>query len=165
MTRFRTLSKDSEIPASSGYYIIRCKESISHIGTSSNLRKRVRELISLGHHRGSDEVLCVAYCTKTVPEISFVKTNTPKEARVYESKFKRTYGEPPYPREGNEMCVKGRKLRDDLIRTAGPNNKDAGYIEAVFDIGEDFHRIVCNPRFDYLWQRLGGKPPGPWCSS
>lgn len=86
MPKSQTIIKDTDIPARSGYYIIRSKQFISHIGTSSNLRNRVRTLVSPRHHRGSDEVLCVAYCTKTAPEFNFVESKTAAEARFSESK-------------------------------------------------------------------------------
>lgn len=163
MRRFRPLSRDAEIPALPGYYVIKSKECISHIGTGKNLRSRIKTLISLRHHRGSAEVLCVAYCTKSPPVFSYRVTENVDLAETYESRLKTKLGEPPCPREGNQNCVNGKKLREDLVSAVGPCSRDAGYIEAVFDIGEDLYRVVCNPKFDYLWQRLGGKPPGPWC--
>lgn len=163
MPRFVELSKNTAIPNRPGYYIVRSGECISHIGTSRNLRSRVRTLISLRNHRGSDEVLCVAYCTRSAPEIAFAETKTDVEARAFESRLKKRYGEPPCPREGYEKCARGNKLKHDLISAAGSNTKEAGYIEAVFDVGEQFYRIVSDPRFDNIWKRLGGRPPGPWC--
>ena len=43
---------------------------IAHVGASGTPRTRVQTLVRLGHHRGSAEVLCAAFWTKSPPVIS-----------------------------------------------------------------------------------------------
>ncbi|MFQ5950860.1 MAG: hypothetical protein ACE5KH_02110, partial [Candidatus Geothermarchaeales archaeon] len=81
-----------------------------------------------------------------------------------ESEFKdqRQYGEPPYPQLRYERsCKNGRSLRDDMAKAAGKKSWEAGYIEAVFEIGEKLRLLFDNEQFESIWKQVG-KPPGPW---
>jgi hypothetical protein len=56
--------------------------------------------------------------------------------------------------------VNGSQLRTDLIAAAGGDSWEAGFVEAVFEIGEKL-RLLFHPRFHRLWHEIG-VPPGPW---
>lgn len=148
------------LPASPGIYVVTCGACLAHIGTSKKLAHRVRGLARLGAHRGSSEVLCAAYCANQAPMVWWARCGTVEEARQREAAFKRRYGEPPVPRASYEGCVNGKRIRDDLIKAAGEGTWAAGYIEAVFDIGESLS-LLFDSRFDRLWKSVG-RPPGPW---
>jgi len=37
---------------------------------------------------------------------------------------------------------------------------EAGYVDALFDVGEQLNRLFTH-RFDRVWEQVG-RPPGPW---
>ncbi len=130
-----------------------------HVGTSGELQSRIRSLAALGNHRGSAEVLCAAYCTGAQPMVQWRETESAADARVLERELK-ALGEPPQPRENFAGCVIGITLRNDLMSAAGQSTWEAGYREALFDVGEQLHRIF-DRRLDDVWTATG-RPPGPW---
>ena len=69
-------------------------------------------------------------------------------------------GEPPFPRAEFTSCIHGDALRAALVLAAGTDSWEAGYVEAVFDIGEQMHRLF-EGRLRGLWQ-IVEPPPGPW---
>ncbi len=146
-------------PARPGVYVIAVGACVPHIGTSGNLQSRIRTLAALGNHRGSAEVLCAAHCTGEAPVVRWRETASAEDARAFESAFKQL-GEPPQPRERFHGCVNGTALRHALVEAAGPSSWEAGYIDALFEVGEQLHRLF-TPRFHPLWERVG-PPPGPW---
>lgn len=148
-------------PARPGVYVIAAGNCVPHIGTSGNLQTRIRTLAALGNHRGSTEVLCGAHCTQQAPTVRWRETATAAEARVIESGFKRL-GEPPQPRDRFHGCVNGIALRRALVEAAGASSWEAGFIDALFEVGEQLNRLFV-PRFHDLWERVGW-PPGPWAS-
>jgi hypothetical protein len=147
------------MPASPGVYIVASGDCVSHIGTSGSLRGRVGQLAGLGTHRGSAEVLCAAYCTKLAPQVWWQSLDR-GEIALLERQLKAASGEPPTPRERFSSCVNGLQLRDDLVAAAGVDSWEAGFVEAVFAIGEKL-RLLFQPRFHRVWQEIG-IPPGPW---
>jgi len=149
------------LPASSGVYVVASADCVSHIGMSSNLRSRVRSLAALGTHRGSAEVLCAAHCTGSAPLVWWYSAEI-GSARLLERTLKARYGEPPWPRERYEGCVNGGVLRRDLVASAGEASWEAGFIEAVFAIGEKL-ALLFDARFGQVWLSVG-QPPGPWRS-
>lgn len=149
-------------PASPGMYVVSCGACVPHIGTSGKLQSRIRSLAALGNHRGSAEVLCAAYCTGEPPLVRWREHPTAKDARTVESAMK-AMGEPPQPRERFSTCVNGAALRRALVDAARPATWEAGYVDALFDVGEQLSRLF-SPRFDPLWD-IVGRPPGPWSAS
>lgn len=152
-------SKAMRLPKTPAFYFVTCGGCLAHIGTSKNLANRVRTLATLGHHRGSDEVLCAAFCSGQPPHIWWIACNTEEEARRREAEFKSFYGEPPVPAATYASCKHGRGVRDALLSTVNRDSWEAGYIEAVFAIGERLD-LLFKPRFDPLWSKLN-RPPGP----
>lgn len=150
------------LPPSSGVYVIASGTCVSHIGTSGSLRARVGSLARLGTHRGSAEVLCGAYCTGEPPRVWWLPVEKPA-ATLLERALKLKHGEPPLPRGLHGGCVNGKRLCDDLIEAAGADSWEAGYVEAVFAIGEKLS-LLFHPRFHAIWRRVG-VPPGPWAPS
>lgn len=150
------------LPRSPGLYVITCGDCLAHVGTSGGLSGRVRTLAALGTHRGSAEVVCAAYCSGEPPQVWWRECATVADARQLEAAFKSHYGEPPVPRERYESCKDGRRLRRALTEAAGEGSWEAGYVEAVFDIGEKL-ALLFAPRFESVWARVG-VPPGPWAS-
>jgi hypothetical protein len=88
-----------------------------------------------------------------------MSTLTPRER---ERAFKRHYGEPPQPRPDYAGCVNGAALLGRIVAAAGPASWEAGFAEAVFQIGERLS-LLLQPRFAPIWQRVG-VPPGPWAA-
>jgi hypothetical protein len=126
---------------------------------------RVRGLARLGVQHGSSEVLRAAFCTGQPPMVWWAPCATVEHARQREAKFKDYYRdppfkEPPFPRAKYASCVNGKRIRDELVKAAGEQSWAAGYVEAVFDIGERLC-LLFDSRFDHLWS-LVGKPRGPW---
>lgn len=147
------------LPPTPGVYVVASGTCVSHIGTSGSLRSRVGSLARLGTHRGSAEVLCGAYCTGETPHVWWLSLDK-TSAGAFERTMKAAHGEPPVPRNLHVGCVNGGQLRDDLIAAAGADSWEAGYVEAVFAIGEKL-RLLFQPRFHPIWRRVG-VPPGPW---
>jgi hypothetical protein len=147
------------LPSAPGVYIVASGDCVSHIGTSVSLRGRVGQLAALGTHRGSAEVLCAAYCTKQTPMVWWEPLER-AQTTALERQLKLTSGEPPTPRDQFASCVNGLRLRDDMIAVAGETSWEAGFIEAVFAIGEKL-RLLFQPRFHEIWREVG-VPPGPW---
>jgi hypothetical protein len=146
-------------PSRPGVYVISTGGCVPHIGTSSSLQNRIRTLASLGNHRGSAEVLCAAHCTREAPTVRWRETPTAADARLIESALKRQ-GEPPQPRSEFRDCVNGTALRRALVEAAGAASWEAGYVDALFEVGEQLQRLFA-PRFHRLWEHVGW-PPGPW---
>ena len=148
------------LPARPGLYIVTCGDCMPHVGTSGSLAGRVRALANLGTHRGSAEVLCAAFCTQAAPSVWWEEQPTVIAARVREKAFKLHYGEPPQPRSRYSACVNGAELLGAISEAAGPDSWEAGYAEAVFEIGEELS-LLFRPRFEAIWEQVG-VPPGPW---
>jgi hypothetical protein len=157
---FDLVTRGLPLPTAPGVYVVASGDCVSHIGTSGNLRSRVRSLAALGTHRGSAEVVCAAHCTQQAPLIWWYPTPSAPQARVLEAALKGRYGEPPTPRDRYGACVNGAKLQTDLVGAAGRDSWEAGFIEAVFLIGEKLN-LLFQERFDDIWTRVGA-PPGPW---
>lgn len=158
------VARGLKLPPTPGLYLVTCGDCLAHVGTSKDLRRRVRDLATLGNHRGSAEVLCAAFCTQQEPLVWWELHQNATIARQRESEFKdqRHYGEPPYPQLRYERsCKNGRRLKDYLVKAAGENSWEAGYIEAVFEIGEKLRLLFDKGEFESIWKRVG-KPPGPW---
>lgn len=146
---------NQKLPARPGIYVVRSGRCISHIGKSGNIKRRVSQLARLTTHRGSAEVLCVAYCTQKPPQI-YYEIMSPSKGTIREETLKKTLGEPPTPRSKYESCKDGRELRIQLLENA--DRRQAGYIEAIFDVGE-LLRNVFRPNFQRVWKTVR-KPPG-----
>lgn len=155
--------KGMGLPPACGTYAVTSADCISHIGTSGSLRTRVGSLARLGKHRGSAEVLCAAYCTREEPLVWWHATETIKEARSLEAALKQHHGEPPQPRRFYESCRDGAALRAALLSASGAQTWAAGFIEALFTVGEELS-LLQDPRLDYVWDQMR-RPPGPWAAS
>ncbi len=147
-------------PRTPGMYVITCGGCLAHVGVSKNLATRIGQLARLGTHRGAAEVLCAAFCAGEPPVVRWESAADEPSARVREAMFKAHDGEPPSPRTHFADCVHGARLCARMIAAAGNESYEAGYIQAVFDIGEDLARLF-SPRFESVWRQVG-VPPGPW---
>lgn len=94
-------SRGLPIPTAPGVYVVASGDCVSHVGTSGNVRRRVRSLAVLGTHRGSAEVICAAYCTGVGPRVWWQPAADAVAARVVERGLKARLGEPPAPRESH----------------------------------------------------------------
>ena len=150
------------LPNVAGLYVVMCGDCVAHVGTSGKLAQRVGELARLGSHKGSSEVLCAAFCSAAEPVVWWKECQNVVEARKLEGAIKEQIGEPPVPGQ-YQRCKNGGELCNKLVEAAGPSSWEAGYIEAVFAIGERLNLLFMK-RFEPLWQAIG-KPPGPWCNS
>lgn len=101
----------------------------------------------------------MVYCTGEPPQVWWLSVDK-AAATLLERAMKLEHGEPPVLRSLHEGCVNGRRLRDDLIEAAGAGSWEAGYIEAVFGIGEKLS-LLFQARFHAIWRRVS-VPPGPW---
>jgi hypothetical protein len=141
-----------------GVYVVSSGECISHIGSSARLGDRVRTLAHLGTHRGSARVICGAFCTGEAPQVWWSYTKSVARARGIEADLKleretKFFG-------AYLQCEDGDALRTALVEAAGPDSWHAGYIEAIFSIGE--HLAFLNRReLAEVWDAVG-IPPGPW---
>ena len=153
-----SLFQSKDIPESPGMYIVNSGNCISHIGQGGNIRNRTGALRRLGTHRGSDEVLCGAYCTGKSPMLHWVvmEGSEEKARRGKEIEMEKLFGSPPTPRPEFEKCVHGKRLCDVLIQNS--KGWQRGYILASFEIGEQMGHIF-HSSFDKTWSRVG-KPAG-----
>lgn len=152
-------SRGLPLPKAPGFYLVTCGDCLAHIGSSKSLAQRVRKLARLDTHRGSSEVLCGAFCSGDPPQLWWEECPE-SDAELRERAFKKHYGEPPCPREKYGACKNGSRLRERLIESADRASYEAGYIDAVFDIGEKL-QLLFHPRFERIWKEVG-IPPGPW---
>jgi hypothetical protein len=141
-----------------GVYVVASGDSISHIGASGRLGDRVRTLAHLGTHRGSARVLCVAYCTGQAPQVWWTYTKSLSRARAIEAELKADY-ERQFLGAHLE-CDLGGALRQALTDAVGPDSWEAGYVEALFSIGEHL-AYLARPELAVAWRTVG-IPPGPW---
>ena len=148
------------LPNVPGLYVVTCGDCLAHVGTSGNLATRVRELAKLGVHHGTSDVLCATYCTRQPPLVRWQVLPDVPTARQREREFKLHYGEPPVPRDKYAACSRAQRLRQDLLEASGPDTWEAGYIEAVFRIGNSFN-LLLRGRFEEVWRAIGGVPE-PW---
>jgi hypothetical protein len=141
-----------------GVYVVSSGDAISYVGSSGRLSDRVRTLAHLGSHRGSARVLCAAHCTGEAPQVWWAYTKSVARARGIEADLKleretRFFG-------SYLQCEDGDALRSALVEASGRDSWTAGYVEAVFSIGE--HLAFLNRReLADAWKTVG-IPPGPW---
>ena len=91
-----SLFQSKDISTSPGVYIVNSGDCISHIGEGGDIRSRTGTLRRLGTHRGSDEVLCGAYCTQRSPMIHWiVMKGSRQDRRKKETELRDLFGEPP----------------------------------------------------------------------
>lgn len=144
-------------PRDRGIYVVASAGLVSAIGSTgatSGLRGRLTTLANLGTHRASRRVLCAAFCTQAAPMVWWRVTQTPSGD---EEALKHSLGRPEIVASG---CHSAAPLRQALVRAAGEGTWEAGYIDAVLDIGEHL-ALLFAPRFTQIWKRVG-VPPGPW---
>ena len=150
--------RSMNLRAEPGVYVVTAGDCIAHVGSSGRLADRVRTLAHLGTHRGSARVLCAAHCTGEAPQVWWSYTKSVARARGVEADLK-------LDREtkffGNYLqCEEGDTLRNALIEASGRETWNAGFIEAVFAIGE--HLAFLNrAELATAWEAVG-IPPGPW---
>jgi hypothetical protein len=141
-----------------GVYVVASGDCISHIGSSARLGDRVRTLAHLGTHRGSARVVCGAFCTGIAPQVWWSYSKSITRARVAEEALKADRDERFFA--GYLECEGGAALRRALIEAVGQDSWSAGYIDAIFSIGEHLG-YLSRPELGAAWQTVG-VPPGPW---
>jgi hypothetical protein len=139
-------------------YVVASGDAISHVGASGRLGDRVRTLAHLGSHKGSARVLCVAHCTGVAPQIWWSYTKSLTKARALETELKADYERQFLG--ANLECDHGGALRGQLMDALGRESWTAGYVEAIFSIGEHF-AYLARPELGPAWATIG-IPPGPW---
>lgn len=144
--------------AEPGVYVVSSGDCISYVGSSGRLGDRLRTLAHLGTHRGSARVLCAAHCTGEAPQVWWAYTKSVARARGIEADLKleretRFFG-------GYLQCEDGDALRSQLIAAVGRDSWSAGYIDALFSIGEHL-AMLDRPELADAWRAVG-VPPGPW---
>ena len=141
-----------------GVYVVASGDTVSHIGASGRLGDRVRTLAHLGTHRGSARVLCVAHCTGAAPQIWWTYTKSLTRAQAVEQDLKSDYDRQFL---GDHVeCEQGAALRRALTDAVGAGSWEAGYVDAVFSIGEHL-AYLAHPELASAWETVG-VPPGPW---
>jgi hypothetical protein len=141
-----------------GVYVVASGDTISYIGASGRLGDRVRTLAHLGTHKGSARVLCVAHCTGIAPQVWWSYTKSTSRARALEADLRADYDRQFL---GSRLeCDLGGALRGALVDAVGADTWAAGYIDAVFSIGEHL-AYLARPELAAAWRTVG-VPPGPW---
>jgi hypothetical protein len=141
-----------------GVYVVASGECVSYIGASGRLGDRVRTLAHLGTHRGSARVLCAAHCTGAAPQVWWSYTRSPSRARAVEAELKLDYDKQYFG--AYLQCDLGSALRTALVEAVGPDTWGAGYVDAIFSIGEHL-AYLARPELAAAWEVVG-VPPGPW---
>jgi hypothetical protein len=141
-----------------GVYVVASGETVSYIGSSGRLGDRVRTLAHLGTHRGSARVLCVAHCTGVAPQVWWSYTKSVSRAKAVAEDLKNDYDRVFL---GDHLeCDQGGALRRALGEAVGAGTWEAGYVDAIFSIGEHF-AYLAHPELADAWRTVG-VPPGPW---
>lgn len=141
-----------------GVYVVVSGECISHVGSSGRLADRVRTLAHLGTHRGSARVLCAAHCTGEAPQVWWAYSKSVARARGIEADLKLEREQKFFG--GYLQCEGGDVLRTQLVEAVGRESWAAGYVDALFSIGEHLARLD-RPELAVAWSAIG-VPPGPW---
>lgn len=141
-----------------GVYVVSSGECISHVGSSGRLGDRVRTLAHLGAHRGSARVLCAAHCTGEAPQVWWSYTKSLARARTIEVELKLDYDRQFFG--AYLQCDGGAALRAALVDAVGRDSWCAGYIDAIFSIGEHLG-YLSRSELAAAWETVG-VPPGPW---
>lgn len=154
---------DQRLPAHSfGSYIVSVGPVVAAIGAGGSrtgaFASRVRSLAVLGHHRASRRVLCAAFCHQARPMLWWRLAERDGEL-LLESELKTAIGDPA---KSLAACHRADPLRRALVEAASPDTWEAGYIEAVLEIGERLE-LLFQPRLAPVW-RIVGVPPGPWAT-
>ena len=154
---------DQRLPGHSfGSYIISVGPVVAAIGAGGSrtgaFASRVRSLAVLGHHRASRRVLCAAFCYQAPPVVWWRLAERDGELKV-EAELKGLIGDPAKTLAG---CHRADPLRRALVEAAGADSWEAGFIEAVLEIGERLE-LLFQPRFAHVWRTVG-IPPGPWAA-
>lgn len=145
-------------------YMIKSGSYISAIGSSGRLSGRLSDLANLNAHRASARILCLAYCTHEAPRVTILDrfpAGTGK--KVYEDREtqrKDELGNPAKHIPGHDGCLRGKKLRDDLVKAAGKDSFEAGAIWTAFAIGEKLS-LLFEERYRRAWEGIRF-PSGPW---
>jgi hypothetical protein len=155
------LGNQPGIDLTNSAYVVRSGRYISAIGKAEDGHDRLNgKMAMLREHRASARVLCLAYCTKKWPAATVETYSTLKEAANREAELKVKYGRKlPYPRGRFDACHHRTVLKRKLMDAAG-RTPERGYIEAIFDVGEQLYRLT-DSRFMQMWRKVG-IPPGPW---
>jgi hypothetical protein len=152
------LAYGMRLRAEPGVYVVASGECISHVGASGRLGDRVRTLAHLGTHRGSARVLCAAYCTGQAPQVWWAYTKSVARARAVETELKLDYDRQFL---GAYLeCDHGGALRNALVDAVGRDTWCAGYVDAIFSIGEHL-AYLSRRELAAAWETVG-VPPGPW---
>ena len=145
-------------------YVIRSGSVISAVGKSRKVVGRLSQLASLGTHRASPRIICMAYCTRKRPMVTIVERfpeMTKEEVlKDREDWWKKEFGDPVEPQRGYEQCLHGDKLRDDLIEVVGRETSEADVITVMFRVGEMLC-LLFKERYRKAWEGIRF-PPGPW---
>jgi hypothetical protein len=103
-------------------------------------------------------VLCVAHCTGIAPQVWWSYTKSVTRARALEAELKADYDRQFL---GARLeCDLGGALRAALVDAVGPDTWPAGYVDALFAVGEHL-AYLARPELAAAWQTVG-IPPGPW---
>lgn len=152
---------DQRLPSRSfGSYVISVGPVVAAIGAGGSrtgaFAPRVRSLAVLGNHRASRRVLCAAFCQQAPPLVWWRLAERDGEL-LLEAELKRVIGDPV---KTLAACHRAEPLKRALVEAAGADTWEAGYVEAVLEIGERLD-LLFQPRFQNLWRTVG-IPPGPW---
>lgn len=152
------LAHGMRLRAEPGVYVVSSGECISHVASSGRLGDRVRTLAHLGTHPGSARVLCAAHCTGQAPQVWWSYTKSVARARAVEAELKLDYDRQFFG--AYLQCDAGSALRTALVDAVGHDSWCAGYIDAIFTIGEHF-AYLSRRELSAAWETVG-VPPGPW---
>jgi hypothetical protein len=152
------LAHGQRLRAEPGVYVVSSGECVSHVGSSGRLGDRVRTLAHLGTHPGSARVLCAAHCTGEAPQVWWAYTKSQSRARAIEAELKLDYDRQFFG--AYLQCDGGTALRAALVEAVGADSWRAGYIDAIFSIGEHLAYLSRN-ELASAWETVG-VPPGPW---
>jgi hypothetical protein len=152
---------EQRLPAGSfGSYVVSVGPVVAAIGAGGSrtgaFASRVRSLAVLGNHRASRRVLCAAFCQQAPPLLWWRLAERNGELTL-ESELKSVIGDPA---KTLPACHRAEPLKRALVEAAGEDTWEAGYVEAVLEIGERLE-LLFQPRLADLWRTVG-IPPGPW---
>lgn len=148
------------IKSEPGVYVVSSGECISYVGSSGRLGDRIRTLAHLGTHRGSARVLCAAHCTGEPPVVWWAYTKSVARARGVEADLKLEREQKFFG--GYLQCEGGDVLRTQLVEALGRETWAAGYVDALFSIGEHLS-LLDRAELAPAWE-IVGIPPGPWAA-
>lgn len=123
---------NGDFPTTNGVYVVACGDCLAHVATATDLRARFSRLSKLSANTGGAHLVCVAWKTRSYPQVWYQTTTHPTVARRIENALRRKYHQPLRPLYLYGPAQNAKELHRAMIGAVAPGSWEAGYIDAIF---------------------------------